>query len=135
LLWIGPETCGTVGSLIHIHPLEWGGDEFQKRCKHRDGVKGKNAMTVVVVLLALSAVMGFALGSLSWFAIAASGVALAALSSAALHLQGFGAFPGIAIVIACLTVNQIAYLAGIFANQQSSRPIPKKASAKPSWFG
>jgi hypothetical protein len=34
-----------------------------------------------------------------------------------------------------LTVNQIAYLAGIFANIYSSRPIQKKAGAKPSWFG
>jgi hypothetical protein len=68
-------------------------------------------MSTIVVLLALSAAIGFALGSFSWLAIAVSGVALAVLSSVALHIQGFSTFPGIAIVIACLTMNQIAYLA------------------------
>jgi hypothetical protein len=91
-------------------------------------------MSAIVVLLALSAAIGFALGSFSWLAIAVSGVALAVLSSVALHIQGFSTFPGIAIVIACLTMNQIAYLAGMFANQRSSGPIQKKAGAKPSWF-
>jgi hypothetical protein len=30
-----------------------------------------------------------------------------------LQIQGFGALPGIAIVVACVAVNQIAYLAGV----------------------
>jgi hypothetical protein len=69
-------------------------------------------MTVVIVLLALSALIGFALGtSFSWLAIAASGAGIAALSSMILQTQGFGALPGIALVVACLTVNQMAYLA------------------------
>ena len=91
-------------------------------------------MTVVVVLLALSAVTGFALGSFSWFGIALSGATLAVLSSVALHIQGFSAFPGVVIVVSCMTVHQIAYLAGIFANQHSARPIGKKSNAKPSRF-
>jgi hypothetical protein len=68
-------------------------------------------MSAVFILLALSAVTGFALGSFSWFAILISSVVLAGLSSAALQVQGFGALSGIAIVAACLTVNQAAYLA------------------------
>jgi hypothetical protein len=91
-------------------------------------------MNAVIVLLALSAVTGFALGSFSWFAIGISGLVLAVLSSAALHIQGFSAFPGIAIVVACLTVNQIAYLVGVVAHHPSNRPTRKKADARPSWF-
>jgi hypothetical protein len=32
-------------------------------------------------------------------------------AAAALHVQGFGAVSGIAIIVACLIVNQLAYLA------------------------
>jgi hypothetical protein len=72
-------------------------------------------MTAVILLLALSALIGFALGtSFSWLAIAASSIVIAVLSSAILQIQGFGALPGISIVIVCLTVNQMAYLAGAF---------------------
>ena len=91
-------------------------------------------MGAVIVLLALSAAVGFALGSFSWLAIAISGAVLAVVSSAALHIQGIGAWPGIVIVVACLTVNQIAYLVGIFAIHHSSGPIRKKVDARPSWF-
>jgi hypothetical protein len=51
-----------------------------------------------------------------------------------LHIQGFSAVPGIAIVVACLTVNQIAYLIGLLANQHLNRPVRKGIEAKPSWF-
>jgi hypothetical protein len=90
-------------------------------------------MKAVIILLALSAVAGFALGSCSWFAIGISALVLAVLASAALHVQEFAALPGIALVVACLTVNQIAYLAGLFASQRSNEPM-KKAGAKPSRF-
>src|SRR5271167_665748 len=75
-----------------------------------------DCMTAVIVLLALSALIGFALGSasFSWLAIAASSTGIAVLSSAILQIQGFGDLPGIAIVVACLIVNQMAYLAGAF---------------------
>jgi hypothetical protein len=69
----------------------------------------------MIVLFALSALSGFALGTMfSWRAIAASSIGLAVVSAATLRIQGFGALPGIAIVVACLTVNQVAYLAGAF---------------------
>jgi hypothetical protein len=89
-------------------------------------------MNAVIVLLGLSVVTGFALGSFSVFAIGISGLVLAVVSSAALHIQGFSAIPGIAIVVACLTVNQVAYL--IAANQRLNGPIRKDTEAKPSWF-
>src|SRR5882757_2570881 len=68
-----------------------------------------------LILLALGALIGFALGtSFSWLAIAAFSIGLAVVSSAILQIQGFGALPGIVIVVACLTVNQIAYLTSAF---------------------
>jgi hypothetical protein len=70
-------------------------------------------MTAIILLFALSALIGFALGtSFSWLAIAASSIGIALLSSAILQIQGFSWLPGIAVVVACLTVNQMAYLAG-----------------------
>jgi hypothetical protein len=76
-------------------------------------------MTAVIVLLALSALIGFAVGtSFSWLAIAASSTGIAVLSSAILQIQGFGADAGIVIVVACLTVSQIAYLASVFSRIQ-----------------
>jgi hypothetical protein len=78
-------------------------------------------MTAVIILLTLSALIGFALGtSFSWLAIAAFSIGLAVVSSAILQIQGFGALPGIAIVVACLTVNQMAYLAGACCRSKGS---------------
>jgi hypothetical protein len=88
-------------------------------------------MTVVIVLLALSALIGFALGtSFSWLAIAASSAGIAVLSSMMLQIQGFGTLPGIAIVVACLTINQMAYLAGVF--RRPSGLFQKQANKEPS---
>ena len=87
-------------------------------------------MSAVIVLLALSAPTGFALGtSFPWLAIAASSIGLAVLSSAILQIQGIGAFPGLAIVVACLSVNQMAYLAGVFG--RSSGLFQKHADKEP----
>ena len=89
-----------------------------------------NYMSALVVLLALSALIGFALGkSFSWVAIAASSAGIAVLSSAILQTQGFGALPGIALVVACLTVNQMAYLASVFG--RSSGLFKKQADKEP----
>jgi membrane protein implicated in regulation of membrane protease activity len=67
-------------------------------------------VTGIILLLALSALIGFALGtSFSWFAIAASSVGIAVLSSMILQIQGFSSLPGIGVVVALLTINQMAY--------------------------
>jgi hypothetical protein len=47
-----------------------------------------------------------------------------------LQIQGFGALPGIAIVVACLTINQMAYLAGVF--RRPSGLFQKQANKVPS---
>jgi hypothetical protein len=68
-------------------------------------------MTVVIVLLALSAGTGLVLGtSLNWFAVPISSLPLALLCAAVLQIAGFGALWGIAIAVACLTLSQIAYV-------------------------
>jgi hypothetical protein len=87
-------------------------------------------MTTVILLVALSMLIGFPLGrSFSWFAIAASSIGIAVLSSAILQIQGFGALPGIAIVVTCLTVNQMAYLAGAFGRSRGL--FQKQADKEP----
>jgi hypothetical protein len=81
------------------------------------------ALMSAVILLALSALIGFVFGmSFSWRAIAASSIGLAVLSSAILQIQGFGALPGTAIVVACLTVSQMAYLVGVFYRSRGTIP-------------
>jgi hypothetical protein len=78
-------------------------------------------MSAALILLVLSAATGLVLGMLfSWFAIAASSIGLAILSAALLQITGFGALSGIAIIVACLTANQLAYVAGlVLANRRS----------------
>ena len=59
-------------------------------------------MTAVLLLLTLSALIGFGLGtSFRWPAIVASSAVIAVISSVILQIQGFGTLPGIAIVVAC----------------------------------
>jgi hypothetical protein len=75
-------------------------------------------MSSILILLALSALSGFVLASyFSWPAILVAGVVLAPLSAIVLQNQGFGALSGICVVVACLTINQVAYvIGGIRAN-------------------
>jgi membrane protein implicated in regulation of membrane protease activity len=82
-------------------------------------------VTGIILLLALSALIGFALGtSFSWFAIAASSVGIAVLSSMILQIQGFSSLPGIGVVVALLTINQMAYslTSGLFEKQADKEP-------------
>ena len=70
-------------------------------------------MSTVLILLAASALVGLVLGFyFSWRAILVSGLILAFISAAVLQGAGFGALAGIAIIVVCLTANQIAYLVG-----------------------
>ena len=79
-------------------------------------------MTAAFVLLALSAATGLAVGtSFSWFAILISSIGLAVLSAVALQIGGFGALSGIAIIVACLTVNQLAYVLGVTRANHGSK--------------
>ena len=71
-------------------------------------------MDVILLLLAASAIVGLVFGLyFSWIAIVASGLVLAIVSATVLQKEGFGIFAGISTVVACLTVNQLAYLVGV----------------------
>jgi hypothetical protein len=88
-------------------------------------------MSAAVILLALSAATGFAVGtSFSWFAILISSLALAGLSAAALHIAGFDALLGIAIIATCLTVHQLAHVMGAFARRASGEAKKSSGSAE-----
>ena len=71
-------------------------------------------MSSIAILLALSAVSGFALGvsRFSWWAIVAAGGVLAPLCAVVLQNLGFGALSGISITVACLAINQGTYVVG-----------------------
>jgi hypothetical protein len=70
-------------------------------------------MSSILILLALSALSGFVLASyFSWPAILVAGAVLAPLSAIVLQNQGSGALSGISVIVACLTINQVAYLIG-----------------------
>jgi hypothetical protein len=70
-------------------------------------------MGSILILLALSALSGFVLASyFSWPAILVAGAVLAPLSAFVLQNQGFGALSGISITVACLAINQAAYVVG-----------------------
>jgi hypothetical protein len=92
-------------------------------------------MNAVFGLLALSAIAGFALGPFSWLAIGLCGLVLAVLSSAALHVQGFGALPGITILAVCLALNQMGYLVGVYATHRwSKKPTSRSKLKLPELF-
>jgi hypothetical protein len=71
-------------------------------------------MSSILILLALGALSGFVLGvgRFSWSAILVVGAVLAPLSAVVLQNQGFGALSGISITVACLAINQAAYVVG-----------------------
>jgi hypothetical protein len=71
-------------------------------------------MTSILILLALSALLGFVLGEsrFSLRAIMAAGTVLAPLSAVILQNQDFESLPGISITIGCLVMNQVAYVIG-----------------------
>ena len=88
-------------------------------------------MSAVLLLLALSALIGFGLGtSFRWPAIVVSSAVIAVISSVILQIQGFGALPGIAIVVACLTVSQMGYLAA--ATRRQDLLFQQQAHKEPS---
>jgi hypothetical protein len=87
-------------------------------------------MSAAVILLALSAATGVAVGtSFSWFAILISSSALAGLSAAALHIAGFDALSGIAIIATCLTVHQLACAMGMAFARRASDEAKKSRQA------
>jgi archaellum biogenesis protein FlaJ (TadC family) len=75
------------------------------------------------VVLAVSPILGFALGFLhfSWVAIVVSGLALAIVLVVVLQNQGVDFFPVAAGAAACFAVTQIAYQIGVVARPPDRR--------------
>jgi hypothetical protein len=68
-------------------------------------------MDIALVLLAASVLIGVTAGiRLKVFALAPIGLLIALVSAAVLHIHGFGSGSAIAIIIACLILNQAAYV-------------------------
>jgi hypothetical protein len=70
-------------------------------------------MIIVLVALAVSALLGLAIGLV--FRVWANAIAapiIAFGSAIALASHGFGFFEGVLVTVACLVVNQAAYLVG-----------------------
>ena len=82
-------------------------------------------MNGILILLAISSLLGLVVGFyLSWLGIGVSGLMLAFVSSVVLQHEGFGSLAGIAIIVACLTINQIAYLVGVKSVTRGDRSLP-----------
>jgi hypothetical protein len=74
-------------------------------------------MISILILIALSALAGFAAGSFfRWSALVVTGAWLAPLAAFALQRQDFTAVSGISIIVACLAINQAAYVIAIRMN-------------------
>jgi hypothetical protein len=86
-------------------------------------------MNTLLLLLAVSAATGFAVGTaFTWFAILISGAAIAMIFAAVLQTMGFSAEAGISIILACLIVNQGACLLGL---ERRLSLVYKQADEKP----
>jgi hypothetical protein len=90
-------------------------------------------------LVALAALSGFVLGRnhFSWRAILAASTAIAVLAAFVLENQGFAPLVGISMIVACLIINQAAYLIGTIRVSGSRGPpaerlIHKQADNVPS---
>jgi hypothetical protein len=81
-------------------------------------------MDIAFVLLAVSALIGGMAGlRLKAFVLAPIALLVAVFSAAILHRHGFGSGSGIVIVIACLVLNQAAYVfVQIFGLSSSRAP-------------
>ena len=89
----------------------------------RGPCRGEDVVNAIIGFLAVSALAGLVLGlgllerhpNELYFGLAAivvSGLILAISAAAILQNLDFGSLEGIAIIVLCLTVNQIAYLIG-----------------------
>ena len=68
-------------------------------------------MNIVLVLLATSVLIGAIAGlRMKAFVLVPIALLIALVAAAALRVHGFGPESGIAIIVACLALNQVAYV-------------------------
>jgi len=98
-----------------------------------EGVQG-GVVVGIFLLLAASTVVGFVLGYFYfyWIALVVSGLVLA--SATAWMSQGFGIGSGIAAIVGCLTLNQLAFFYGCLIENKPkarSRRVTSLESPRP----
>jgi uncharacterized membrane protein YkgB len=72
-------------------------------------------MTLAFILLVTSAVLGLATGLIfRVWAMALVSLLIAIASAISLRAHGFGFAAGVSVIIGCLVISQIAYIAGAF---------------------
>jgi hypothetical protein len=69
----------------------------------------------VFLLLAVGALSGYVLGHFfSWHVLLLCGLVLAVVSAIVLQNHSFAWLSGVAVIIGCLSLNEIGYLAGAY---------------------
>ena len=83
-------------------------------------LQGALNVTIVFTLLITSAMLGLATGLVfRVWTIALVSLLIAILSAVALRAHGFGFAGGVSVMIGCLVISQIAYVAGSFIMSRS----------------
>jgi hypothetical protein len=79
----------------------------------------------VFLLLAVGALSGYILGQFfSWHVLLLSGPVLAVVSAIILQNHGFAWLSGVAVIVGCLSLNEIGYLAGAYFRITSTMHNP-----------
>jgi hypothetical protein len=102
---------------------------YLRRKRHESLTNGPDAlgegysMSAILILVALSALSGFAGGRyFSWPSPVMTGAVLAPLAAVVLQRQDFTALPGISVIVACLVINQAAYVVAIWLKNRNYLP-------------
>jgi hypothetical protein len=92
-----------------------------------------NAMDVLLILT-LGAFSGFILAQFaSWYGLVWCGPVVAAISAVILQKHGFRWLSGIAVTVACLSLNQLANLSGLISRsirRATTQVMPERRSQK-----
>lgn len=95
-------------------------DHLSSNWSSRTSLPKRHRMTIVLTLLIVSAMLGLATGLVFRVgAIALVSALIAILSAVALRADGFGFAGAVPVMIGCLVISQIAYLAGAFIISRS----------------
>lgn len=90
-------------------------------------------MTIILILLVLSTMAGTATGlTFKVQGLIPVSVLIAVSAAVVLHSAGFGPVGGISVIVACLVVTQLAYLAATFLLYKREPLIQDEVDGHPS---
>ena len=106
----GEAAPGSGGERARVYP-----GQFIPRASITEAMARAASLTtglLIFILLAVSGLSGYVIGrsGSSWPALIMAGATLAMVCAVFLQEQEFTALPGISMIVACLMVNQIAYV-------------------------